>query len=177
MPAARPGRASGERVQNSNHGRASNVVSRTTKYVAAPASSCTLSYVDRRYFNSCYFPGGLFILLPQARNPTFPFFIFASLSSFAFYRSPTSTADFVERMKTLGYPRLISMDNFRTPNFELVADILYWLVKRFARCFEPLLCPRLSFLATAAPLSFNVLFTCIDQRWVSLHSSVDCCFP
>ena len=35
-------------------------------------------------------------------------------------------------MKTLGYPRLISMDNFRTPNFELVADILYWLVKRFA---------------------------------------------
>jgi clusterin-associated protein 1 len=33
-------------------------------------------------------------------------------------------------MKTLGYHRLISMDNFRTPNFELVADILYWLVKR-----------------------------------------------
>jgi clusterin-associated protein 1 len=33
-------------------------------------------------------------------------------------------------MKALGYPRIISMDNFRTPNFELVADILFWLLKR-----------------------------------------------
>jgi len=31
----------------------------------------------------------------------------------------------------LGYPRLISVENFRTPNFALVADILYWLVYRF----------------------------------------------
>eukprot|EP00823_Brevimastigomonas_motovehiculus_P009691 TRINITY_DN941_c0_g1_i1.p1 TRINITY_DN941_c0_g1~~TRINITY_DN941_c0_g1_i1.p1 ORF type:complete len:605 (-),score=222.48 TRINITY_DN941_c0_g1_i1:124-1938(-) len=38
--------------------------------------------------------------------------------------------DFIEMMKSLGYPRLISMENFRTPNFELVADILYWLVHR-----------------------------------------------
>ena len=29
------------------------------------------------------------------------------------------------------YPRLISVDSFRTPNFELVADILYWLVHRY----------------------------------------------
>lgn len=34
---------------------------------------------------------------------------------------------FVEKMKTLGYPRLISMENFRTPNFSLVAEILIWL--------------------------------------------------
>ncbi|KIZ04153.1 Clusterin-associated protein 1 [Monoraphidium neglectum] len=34
-------------------------------------------------------------------------------------------------MKTLGYPRLISLDNFRTPNFELVADCIHWLVHRF----------------------------------------------
>jgi clusterin-associated protein 1 len=34
-------------------------------------------------------------------------------------------------MKTLGYPRLISLDNFRSPNFELVADCLQWLVTRF----------------------------------------------
>eukprot|EP00953_Heterococcus_sp_UTEX-ZZ885_P014907 8409-Heterococcus_DN1.PRE.3 len=34
-------------------------------------------------------------------------------------------------MRALGYPRLISVDNFRTPNFELVADILYWMVKRY----------------------------------------------
>ena len=35
------------------------------------------------------------------------------------------------QMRALGYPRLISMDNFRTPNFELVADVLYWMVKRY----------------------------------------------
>jgi len=39
--------------------------------------------------------------------------------------------DFVETMKFLGYPRIISMDNFRTPNFELVADVLFWLLKRY----------------------------------------------
>lgn len=33
-------------------------------------------------------------------------------------------------MKSLGYHRLISMDNFRTPNFELVADILFWFASR-----------------------------------------------
>lgn len=31
----------------------------------------------------------------------------------------------------LGYPRLISIANFRAPNFPLVAEILTWLVKRF----------------------------------------------
>jgi hypothetical protein len=39
-------------------------------------------------------------------------------------------AAFTEVMKALGYPRLISMENFRLPNFELVADCLYWLVQR-----------------------------------------------
>jgi len=34
-------------------------------------------------------------------------------------------------MRVLGYPRLISIANFRTPNFSLVAEILVWLVKRF----------------------------------------------
>ncbi|XP_037553753.1 clusterin-associated protein 1 homolog [Nematolebias whitei] len=34
-------------------------------------------------------------------------------------------------MRALGYPRLISMENFRTPNFALVAEILIWLVKRY----------------------------------------------
>mmetsp|Transcript_35489 Transcript_35489/g.57414 ORF Transcript_35489/g.57414 Transcript_35489/m.57414 type:complete len:458 (-) Transcript_35489:864-2237(-) len=38
--------------------------------------------------------------------------------------------NFCEVMRSLGYPRLISVDNFRTPNFELVADVLYWLVQR-----------------------------------------------
>ncbi|EFN77153.1 Clusterin-associated protein 1 [Harpegnathos saltator] len=34
-------------------------------------------------------------------------------------------------MRVLGYPRLISIANFRVPNFPLVAEILIWLVKRF----------------------------------------------
>lgn len=43
-------------------------------------------------------------------------------------------ADFTEMMRALGYPRLVSMDNFRTPNFALVADALYWLLQRSIRC-------------------------------------------
>uniref|UniRef100_A0A671REP1 Clusterin-associated protein 1 homolog n=1 Tax=Sinocyclocheilus anshuiensis TaxID=1608454 RepID=A0A671REP1_9TELE len=39
--------------------------------------------------------------------------------------------NFTEMMRTLGYPRLISMENFRSPNFPLVAEILIWLVKRY----------------------------------------------
>ncbi|CAE8690157.1 unnamed protein product, partial [Polarella glacialis] len=39
--------------------------------------------------------------------------------------------NFCEVMRSLGYHRTISMENFRTPNFELVADILDWLLHRF----------------------------------------------
>jgi len=39
--------------------------------------------------------------------------------------------NFCEVMRSLGYHRLISMENFRQPNFELVADILDWLLHRF----------------------------------------------
>ncbi|XP_061081555.1 clusterin-associated protein 1 homolog isoform X2 [Conger conger] len=39
--------------------------------------------------------------------------------------------NFTEMMRALGYPRLISMENFRSPNFTLVAEILVWLVKRY----------------------------------------------
>ncbi|XP_014470110.1 PREDICTED: clusterin-associated protein 1 [Dinoponera quadriceps] len=39
--------------------------------------------------------------------------------------------NFTEMMRVLGYPRLISIANFRVPNFPLVAEILIWLVKRF----------------------------------------------
>jgi clusterin-associated protein 1 len=31
--------------------------------------------------------------------------------------------NFCEIMRALGFPRLISMDNFRKPNFELIAEI------------------------------------------------------
>ncbi|XP_066933822.1 clusterin-associated protein 1-like [Clytia hemisphaerica] len=39
--------------------------------------------------------------------------------------------NFTEMMRALGYPRLISMENFRNPNFSLVAEILKWLVLRY----------------------------------------------
>lgn len=40
-------------------------------------------------------------------------------------------SDFTEMMRALGYPRLISMESFRTPNFLLVADVLQWLIVRY----------------------------------------------
>ncbi|XP_075686579.1 clusterin-associated protein 1 isoform X3 [Rhinoderma darwinii] len=39
--------------------------------------------------------------------------------------------NFTEMMRALGYPRLISMENFRSPNFLLVSEVLIWLVKRY----------------------------------------------
>lgn len=39
--------------------------------------------------------------------------------------------NFTEMMRALGYSRPISMENFRTPNFELVADVLFWLSKKY----------------------------------------------
>ncbi|XP_029172706.1 clusterin-associated protein 1 isoform X2 [Nylanderia fulva] len=39
--------------------------------------------------------------------------------------------NFTEIMRALGYPRLISLANFRVPNFPLVAEILVWLTKQF----------------------------------------------
>lgn len=39
--------------------------------------------------------------------------------------------NFCEIMRSLGFGRLISIENFRKPNFELVAEILYWLALRF----------------------------------------------
>ena len=35
-----------------------------------------------------------------------------------------------EMMRALGYPRIVSLENFRQPNFVLVAEMLGWLVKR-----------------------------------------------
>ncbi|XP_036053856.1 clusterin-associated protein 1 isoform X2 [Onychomys torridus] len=39
--------------------------------------------------------------------------------------------NFTEMMRALGYPRHISMENFRSPNFGLVSEVLLWLVKRY----------------------------------------------
>ena len=39
--------------------------------------------------------------------------------------------NFCELMRGLGDHRNISMENFREPNFELVADILWWFATRY----------------------------------------------
>uniref|UniRef100_A0A914CCT9 Clusterin-associated protein 1 n=1 Tax=Acrobeloides nanus TaxID=290746 RepID=A0A914CCT9_9BILA len=39
--------------------------------------------------------------------------------------------DATEILRSLDYPRLVSIENFRTPNFELIAEILEWIVRRF----------------------------------------------
>nr|XP_019964938.1 PREDICTED: clusterin-associated protein 1 homolog [Paralichthys olivaceus] len=39
--------------------------------------------------------------------------------------------NFIEQMRALDYPRLISLESFRRPNFPLLADVLKWLVKSF----------------------------------------------
>ena len=44
---------------------------------------------------------------------------------------PAPYTDFTEQLRALGYPRHVSMENFRTPNFLLVADVLTWLVERY----------------------------------------------
>ena len=44
--------------------------------------------------------------------------------------------NFKEIMCTLGYPRLISIENFKVPHFELVADILVWLCQRYDKNME-----------------------------------------
>ncbi|KAK0405783.1 hypothetical protein QR680_018193 [Steinernema hermaphroditum] len=36
-----------------------------------------------------------------------------------------------EMLRALAYPRLVSIENFRTPNFKLVAEILEWVAHRF----------------------------------------------
>ena len=67
--------------------------------------------------------------------------------------------DFTEIMKALGYTHLISVENFRSPNFELVAEILFWLVHRYDPTAE--LIDKISgdhgvkFLKSAAQIIYN----------------------
>ena len=39
--------------------------------------------------------------------------------------------NFCETMRALGFQRPISLENFREPNFELVAEIMYWFAMRY----------------------------------------------
>lgn len=39
--------------------------------------------------------------------------------------------DLAEMLRAVGYPRMVSVENFRNPNFSLVADIGRWLVSQY----------------------------------------------
>ena len=39
---------------------------------------------------------------------------------------------FTENLRVLGYPRSVSVNQFNTPHFELIADILEWLTSRLS---------------------------------------------
>ena len=39
--------------------------------------------------------------------------------------------NFTEILRALGFTRNVSMENFREPNFELVAELLYWFALRY----------------------------------------------
>jgi clusterin-associated protein 1 len=64
--------------------------------------------------------------------------------------------------RVLSYPRLISMENFRQPNFRLVAELMTWLVKQY----DPLADvpndtegeqDRVIFIRTVAQIIVNIL--------------------
>ena len=58
------------------------------------------------------------------------------LASAAAAMSFRELRNFKEIMATLGYPRLISIENFKVPHFELVADALEWLCHRYDKNME-----------------------------------------
>ncbi len=40
-------------------------------------------------------------------------------------------SDLTEILRALDYPHVVSIDDFRNPNFELVADMLYWMANKY----------------------------------------------
>lgn len=78
--------------------------------------------------------------------------------------------DFTEMMRALGYPRLISMENFRTPNFTLVAEILTWLVKRYGwydLCFCVIL------FSASSPVRLNIWVFWLPPLFPSYEPQMD----
>ncbi|KAI6215856.1 Clusterin-associated protein 1 [Aphelenchoides besseyi] len=45
--------------------------------------------------------------------------------------------DAMEILRATHYPRLVSIENFRLPNFPLMAEILEWMVKKRVYAFDP----------------------------------------
>lgn len=46
------------------------------------------------------------------------------------------TTDFCEHSRALDFARPISVENFRQPNFRLVAEVLSWLVTKYAKTMK-----------------------------------------
>ncbi|KAF5399765.1 Clusterin-associated protein 1 [Paragonimus heterotremus] len=81
---------------------------------------------------------------------------------------------FTEMMCTLGFTRNISMENFRTPNFPLVAEILSWLVARYDSHADLPQCldteqDRVIFIKTAA--HFMATRACIRLNTKKLYQA------
>ena len=77
--------------------------------------------------------------------------------------------NFCEILRSLNYPRTISMENFRVPNFKLVAEIIFWLIKRFDQKFDISdniedEKARISFIKTACVFFFQNLKLKLNPR-------------
>lgn len=48
---------------------------------------------------------------------------------------PKTPTDATEMLRSLGFPRLVSIDNFRLPNFPLMAEVLEWIVQKCEKLF------------------------------------------
>jgi hypothetical protein len=72
-------------------------------------------------------------------------------------------AGLCERMRSLGCKQVISMENFRSPNFELVAELLYWLLKRCGGLIaRNAVCVLLGFVYSAVSFRPQLLVTCVE---------------
>ena len=76
------------------------------------------------------------VIPPQLARPTAFAANAVSGASAATAMSFRELRNFKEIMATLGYPRLISIENFKVPHFELVADALEWLCHRYDKNME-----------------------------------------
>ena len=86
-----------------------------------------------------------------------------------------ASADFTEVMKSLGYPRIISIANFRQPNFELVVDVLYWLLMRSNSAIPTYRAHPCCSTGTIPTAQFR---TRLRQRRIESNSSErSCCLP
>ena len=86
--------------------------------------------------------------------------------------------NFKEIMCTLGYPRLISIENFKVPHFELVADILVWLCHRYDKNMEVLDEIRTCDIATRGPeVVARVKRWVVLRRWrlALAHTRISLC--